>query len=95
MLNDGINADGRLRNDPQAAMLRTKRPEELGGSDLIGVPLGVPLVVAEGPDDPNFIFSPAFYIDVLACLSYNAVSCARVSHIVLSHQRPSTMLIRL
>jgi hypothetical protein len=48
MLNDGINAVGRLRNDPQAAMLRTKRPEELGGSDLIGVPLGVPLVVAEG-----------------------------------------------
>lgn len=95
MLNDGINADGRLRNDPQAAMLRTKRPEELGGSDLIGVPLGVPLVVAGGPDDPNFIFSPVFCIDVLACLSYNAVSCARVSHTVLSHQRPSTMLIRL
>lgn len=66
MLNAAINADGRRRNDPQAAMLRTKRPEELGGSDLISVPLGVPPGVAEGPDDQTKYFSPVFYIHVLA-----------------------------
>ena len=61
MLNDALHADGRLRNDPQAAMLqRTKRPEELGGSDLIGVLLGVPLVVAEGPDDQTLFLVHLF-----------------------------------
>ena len=66
MLNDALHADGRLRNDPQAAMLRTKRPEELGGSDLIGVLLGVPLVVAEGPDDQTLFLVPSLLVEVLS-----------------------------
>jgi hypothetical protein len=61
-LNDAINAHGWLRIDPQAqaAMLQcTKRPEELGGSDLIGVSLGVPLIVAESPDDQTLFLVPS------------------------------------
>jgi hypothetical protein len=93
MLNDALPANGRLRNDPQAAMLQhTKRPEELGGSDLIGVPLGVPLVVADGPDDQTLFLAPSLLVDVLACLVCKAMSHARLKHQAFSCQRPFTDL---
>jgi hypothetical protein len=56
-------------------MLRTKRPEELGGSDLIGVPLGMPLVVAEGPDDQTLFLVPSFVLMFWPCLVWLTMRC--------------------